>query len=69
MGALPILYAATYPEIQSGAYYGLDGRKELKGYPTKVESNEISNDKSVAMKLWEMSEKLTGIEYRFHPDA
>lgn len=63
MGALPMLYAATYPDAEGGAYYGPDGRGEWKGYPKKVESNERSHDLEDAKKLWELSEKLTGVNF------
>src|SRR5947209_1973208 len=36
MGALPTLYAATFPELPGGTYVGPDGRGEQRGYPTIV---------------------------------
>ncbi|UCE41797.1 MAG: SDR family NAD(P)-dependent oxidoreductase [Candidatus Aminicenantes bacterium] len=63
MGALPTLYAAVGPDVKGGDYYGPSGWKEMKGYPKKVESNELSHDKEIAQKLWEVSEELTGIKY------
>jgi NAD(P)-dependent dehydrogenase (short-subunit alcohol dehydrogenase family) len=63
MGALPTLRATTDPDAQSGDYFGPSGWKEVRGYPEKVTSNKRSNDKEIAEKLWDTSEKLTGIKY------
>ncbi len=62
-GALPMLFAATDPEVEGGAYYGPGGLFEIKGYPKKVESNDKSQNLDDAKKLWEMSEKLTRVKY------
>jgi hypothetical protein len=35
----------------------------MKGYPKKVESNELSHDKDIAKRLWEVSEELTGVKF------
>lgn len=61
MGALPILYAATDPDVESGQFIGPDGRNEAKGYPTLVEPLDAARDRGVAKRLWELSEELTGI--------
>jgi NAD(P)-dependent dehydrogenase (short-subunit alcohol dehydrogenase family) len=65
MGALPTLYAATAEQVVGGDYIGPDGFYEIKGYPTKVRSNKRSHDPAVARKLWEVSEKLTGVSFTF----
>ena len=65
MGALPTLYAAIAPDVKGGDYYGPAGWQETRGYPKKVESNKLSQDKDIAQKLWRVSEELTGIEYEF----
>jgi len=64
-GTLPTLRAATDEQVQSGDYYGPDGFREMKGYPIKVESNELSRNKEIAKKLWSVSEELTGVKYNF----
>jgi len=61
-GALPILLAAT-GDVKGGEYFGPTGFNELKGKPGIVSSSELSKDKQVANKLWEVSEKLVGLEY------
>ncbi len=63
MGALPQLYAATMPEVQGGEYYGPDGFKENRGFPKKVRSSRKSQDEETARRLWELSERLTGVKY------
>ena len=61
-GALPTLRAATDENVKSGDYYGPDGWQEWKGYPVKVDTNKLAKDQTVAAKLWEVSEELTGIK-------
>ncbi len=58
-GALSEIYAATAP-VEPGGYYG---PKRLRGYPRRVQSNAKSRDPDLAAKLWELSEKLTGVTY------
>lgn len=65
MGALPSIRACLDPNVAGGDYYGPSGFNEMKGYPVKVRSNEASHDKEDAKRLWEVSEKLTKIEYNF----
>lgn len=63
MGALPELYAATAAEVTGGRYYGPDGLGERRGHPKKVHSNAKSRDEAMADRLWELSEKLTGVSF------
>jgi NAD(P)-dependent dehydrogenase (short-subunit alcohol dehydrogenase family) len=63
MGALPTLYAATEPEVDGGEYFGPGGLVEMRGYPKPVQSNDRSHDETVAARLWEVSEELTGVRY------
>lgn len=63
MGALPMLYAATAPEVRGGEYYGPGGWQELRGYPVRVPSSERSRDVEVAARLWKVSEELTSVRY------
>ncbi|MDP2314651.1 MAG: oxidoreductase [Pseudomonadota bacterium] len=62
-GALPTVYAAAAPGVVGGDYVGPDGLFEVWGYPKKVTSNAASKDVAVASKLWEASERLTGVEW------
>ncbi len=61
MGALPQIRASADPEVKGGQYYGPDGKGERKGYPVVVPSNEASHNLQDAARLWEESEKLTGV--------
>jgi NAD(P)-dependent dehydrogenase (short-subunit alcohol dehydrogenase family) len=63
IGALPILYAATYPDLPGGSYVGPDGPAEMRGYPTLVQPTDRAKDVEVARMLWQISEKLTGVRY------
>ena len=62
-GALPQLYAATAPGVESGEFYGPDGWRELRGYPTRVEPVSRARDEALGRRLWEVSEDLTGVAY------
>ncbi|BBY98818.1 SDR family NAD(P)-dependent oxidoreductase [Mycolicibacterium fallax] len=62
-GALPTLRAATDPAVIGGQYYGPDGLGELRGRPRPVGSSRESRDPAVAQRLWEVSEKLTGVTF------
>lgn len=64
-GALPMLYAATAPEITGGEYVGPGGLMNMRGSPEIQESSDLSTDVAVAARLWEVSEELTGVT--FHP--
>ena len=66
MGALPTLRAAIEPGLQGAEYFGPKGFMEMRGYPVKVKSNELSQDQAIAKKLWEASEKLTGVKFEFN---
>lgn len=63
MGALPQVRASVDPHVKGGEYYGPNGFMELKGYPVKVQSNSRSHNEEDAKKLWEVSEKLTGVKF------
>jgi NAD(P)-dependent dehydrogenase (short-subunit alcohol dehydrogenase family) len=63
MGAVPMLRAATDPAAKGGEYYGPAGFAELIGPAKRVESNARSHDEAVAKRLWEESERLTGVTY------
>ncbi len=65
MGALPTLYGATSSDVSGGDYFGPDGFMGQRGYPKKVKSNDASHDTGVARRLWEVSEKLSGVCYGF----
>ncbi|MGW5050829.1 oxidoreductase [Actinokineospora sp. NPDC004072] len=63
MGALPQLYAATHPDVESGQFIGPNGRREQKGYPALVEPLDAARDRGTARRLWDVSEEMTGVYY------
>jgi NAD(P)-dependent dehydrogenase (short-subunit alcohol dehydrogenase family) len=63
MGALPSLYAATAPGVQSGSYYGPDGPGEFRGHPHLSTPTKAARDALKARRLWELSEELTGVSF------
>jgi len=66
MGALPTLRAAIEEGLKGAEYFGPNGFMEIGGYPVQVESNELSKDRAIAQKLWEVSENLTGVKFEFN---
>jgi NAD(P)-dependent dehydrogenase (short-subunit alcohol dehydrogenase family) len=63
-GILPVLYAATSPQAQGGAFYGPRGFYELAGggvTDAKIPAHATSE--ADARRLWEVSEQLTGVAY------
>ena len=62
LGALPTLYAATVPGLESGAYIGPDGFGEFRGWPVRVKPTSTARDEALARRLWEVSERLTGVK-------
>jgi NAD(P)-dependent dehydrogenase (short-subunit alcohol dehydrogenase family) len=62
-GALPLLYAALEKDIQGGEFIGPDGFGEMRGYPTRVDSDEDSKDTTVARRLWKASQEMTHVYY------
>ncbi|MGI8460497.1 MAG: oxidoreductase [Solirubrobacterales bacterium] len=62
-GALPQLYAATAEDVEGGDFIGPGGRRELRGPPTKVKPVGRARDAELGGRLWEESERLTGVTY------
>jgi NAD(P)-dependent dehydrogenase (short-subunit alcohol dehydrogenase family) len=63
MGALPTLRAATDCLAKGGDYYGPKGIYEMRGYPIRVGTTEAARNELDARRLWEVSEKLTGVSF------
>jgi NAD(P)-dependent dehydrogenase (short-subunit alcohol dehydrogenase family) len=63
MGALPALRAATDPAAVGGEFYGPRRRFDT-GYPARVESSARSHEVADQARLWDLSERLTGVSYR-----
>jgi NAD(P)-dependent dehydrogenase (short-subunit alcohol dehydrogenase family) len=64
-GAWSTLYAATSPDVQSGQFIGPGHLAELFGPPSVVTPNRRARNLADAARLWEVSEDLTDVHYRF----
>lgn len=62
-GALPTLYAATHPEVAGGAFVGPTRLGQTRGAIGPVPSNAAGRDMTVASRLWDVSEELTGARF------
>ncbi|HKJ24279.1 MAG TPA: oxidoreductase [Myxococcota bacterium] len=63
MGALPAIYAAGALGVKGGDYFGPDGFQEMWGHPTRVHSNRRSHERGDQLRLWDVSEALTGVHF------
>jgi len=63
MGALPQLYAATAPGVESGDYFGPRGLGQQRGLPTKVSMSAAARDDAAAVRLWDASAQLTHVQF------
>jgi NAD(P)-dependent dehydrogenase (short-subunit alcohol dehydrogenase family) len=63
MGALNQLYAATSSDVEGNDYIGPKGKNEQSGYPHKAGRSAAAKSTTDAKRLWEESEKLTGVSY------
>jgi NAD(P)-dependent dehydrogenase (short-subunit alcohol dehydrogenase family) len=62
-GALPILMAATAPDVTPGTYLGPTKMREIKGPPGPAIPAEQALDADMAARLWSASEALTGVHW------
>ena len=62
-GALPMLYAATAPDIDGGEYVGPSGLMNMRGPPAEDTPSREARDPERARRLWSVSEDLTGVTY------
>lgn len=62
-GARPLVYAASESNVEGGAYYGPTGFKQMNGKAGRVPPAPQAFDAAVAARLWDESERLTGVRY------
>lgn len=62
-GALNVLYAALHEKLKGGEYIGPDGFQEIRGNPTRVKADEYTKNNNVASHSWQVSERMTKVEY------
>ena len=65
MGAYPELMCATEENLDQKSFYGPTGRSNWTGPVGAHKLEPHAKDKAVAEKLWELSEKETGIKWNF----
>lgn len=63
--ALPSLRAACDPNVANGSFWGPSGCFGLTGSPEKAVMPKRALDPDVAGKLWDVSERLTGVTFHF----
>jgi NAD(P)-dependent dehydrogenase (short-subunit alcohol dehydrogenase family) len=61
-GALPTLYAAV-ADVPGNSFAGPGGFMEQRGAPKLVGRSKAAQDTTVARRLWEVSEELTGVRF------
>ncbi len=59
-GALPLLRAATAPDVLGGEYYGASQWREFRGPPERVNARPHAYDLDTAKRLWDASASYTG---------
>lgn len=57
-------YAATANDVNQGAFFGPGGFKRIRGWPVLDSPSQKLVTDEVAGKLWDVSESLTGKEFR-----
>ena len=62
-GANPSLYAASV--AAPGSYTGPTWLREIRGPVGPARRSALAQDQGLAARLWEVSENLTGVEYRW----
>jgi hypothetical protein len=60
-GALPVLLAATAPDLAGGSFVGPSGLAEVRGAPMVVGSSRTSRSRKLQRQLTRESERLTGV--------
>jgi NAD(P)-dependent dehydrogenase (short-subunit alcohol dehydrogenase family) len=63
-GALPVLRAATDPDVHSGDYLGSVGPFELRGAPGRAALPPAARDQEAAARLWTMAETWVGLPFQ-----
>lgn len=64
VAALSLVRAATDPAARGGSLYGPSGFGQFTGAPAEVAPAPVAQDAEAARKLWQESERLTGVHYR-----
>ncbi|GAB2976254.1 oxidoreductase [Amycolatopsis acidiphila] len=65
IAALAMVRAATDPEARGRDLYGPSGPWQFTGHPVRVEPDARAHDTDAQERLWQASERLTGVTYQF----
>jgi len=65
-GALPSLYAAV-EQLAGGSYVGPDGFREIWGWPAPARTSRKARSPELGRRLFDESEKLTGVDFGLAP--
>lgn len=68
MGALPTLFAIV-ADVPGGAFIGPDRFRHMRGHPAFDTPAPRALDVNVALGLWDLSERLTGVSWPLAPRA
>ena len=61
-GALPVLYAAV-ADIPGNSFAGPRHLAHMRGAPTLIGRSSTAKDAALALRLWTVSEELTGVTW------
>jgi NAD(P)-dependent dehydrogenase (short-subunit alcohol dehydrogenase family) len=61
-GTIPILHAALSGNVHGGESWGVDGWREMSGYPTLARINPLAIQAEFRAKAWTLAKELTGID-------
>jgi len=64
-GAWPQLYAAVGSDVAGNDYFGPASWRQARGHPKRVGRSATAMDQELAVRLWQASEDLTGVVYRW----
>jgi NAD(P)-dependent dehydrogenase (short-subunit alcohol dehydrogenase family) len=64
-GSYPELMCATEPDLDQNGFYGPTGRGYFKGPVGECKLEPHAKNKAVAKRLWDLSEKETGVKWNF----
>jgi NAD(P)-dependent dehydrogenase (short-subunit alcohol dehydrogenase family) len=62
-GAAPQLCAGFHQDVSGADFFGPDGLFEMRGSPTRVGTHKKAKNETDAQKLFEVSERLTGLQF------
>lgn len=68
-GAVPTVLCAAGVEAEPGGYYGPTAQFEMKGPVGGARMTRYTRDEEAARKLWDISEKLTGVRWTLFDKA